>query len=366
MRVFQIDPHSDPRWERFVAEHPEGTIYHHPAWIRALELEYGQKGLHLACEDAGGSLCAILPLLYTQGLPLQKGSRLYGRRLSSLPRTPIAGPLYIYGDAAKAVLNAAIGVFGGNSGVQLQVKMQDDRLHGLMEGLEGVPWRLSYILPLGSCGSDRFEIVHAGHRKSVQGALTKAKRSGLVARHADNLADLRAWYKLYLSSMRSHAVPPRSYRFFETLWRLLHPKGLMQLILAEQETQERSSVLAGAVYLRFGSTVTYAFAGSSRESFSQCPNDLITWTAINEAKEAGFARFDFGEVPDGNAGLAWFKSKWGGFPVRLYRYYSPSLPVREGRIDRSGRYTPSMVAAVWRRLPLTATALLGDQVYRYL
>jgi hypothetical protein len=366
MKTIHIDPHSDPRWERFVAEHPEGTIYHHPAWILALEMEYGQRGVHLACEDDGGSLHAILPLLYTQGLPFCNGNWLYGRRLSSLPRTPIAGPLYRDVEAARAVLTGAVEQWGGDGEVQLQIKMQDDRLNGLMEGLVGVPWRESYLLPLRSNRASEFRIVNSRHRKSVQGSLTKARRSGILARHAEHQGDLRQWYRLYLKSMRSHAVPPRSYRYFSLLWQLLRPLGLMQLILAEQERQGKRELLAGSIYFSFGRTTTYAFNGSSKEAFDSCSNDLVSWCAITEAMEKGQVEFDFGEVPEGNRGLAWFKGKWGARPVRLFRYYLPGIAEKEDRIDRSGRYGSHLVEAVWRRLPLGATAFLGDQIYRYL
>src|SRR5579883_2765346 len=63
LRVLDVNPHTDRRWQAFVLNHPNGSIYHHPSWIRALEEEYGQKAAHLACENERGELVAILPLL---------------------------------------------------------------------------------------------------------------------------------------------------------------------------------------------------------------------------------------------------------------------------------------------------------------
>lgn len=366
MRVFQIEPHSDPRWERYLAEHPEGTIYHHPAWIRALEMEYGQKGVNLACEDSGGGLRAILPMLYTQGLPFQKRSRLYGRRLSSLPRTPIAGPLFTDVDAGRAVLERAVRELGGNGGIQLQIKMQDDRLDGLIHGLVGVPWRVSYVVPLESNGRGVFEIKNAHHRRNVMQTISRAERRGVTTRHADTESDLHIWYGLYLDSMRRNAVPPRSYRFFLNVWRLLRPKGLLDLILAEHETGARRRIIAGTVYLNYGNTYSAAFAGSSQKDLALAPNDVVAFRALNEALGKGCSRFDFGEVPEEREGLAWFKVKFGGQPVRLHRYYFPAREGSDPGVNRTGRYSPGMVEAVWRRLPLWATAFLGDQTYRFL
>ena len=93
LRIFELDFRSDPRWERFVSAHPDALIYHHPGWLSALESEYGERCVSLACADENGQLNAILPLFYTKGLPLKIGPVASGRRLSSLPRTPVAGPL---------------------------------------------------------------------------------------------------------------------------------------------------------------------------------------------------------------------------------------------------------------------------------
>src|SRR5882724_11349380 len=93
LRVVSIDLRSDRRWEAFLGTHPDAVIYQHPGWLRALEQEYGRACLALACEDGAGELRGILPLMPTSGLLGDLGGHRAGRRLSSLPRTPVAGPL---------------------------------------------------------------------------------------------------------------------------------------------------------------------------------------------------------------------------------------------------------------------------------
>ena len=36
LRVRQVDPTTDPRWAAFVASHPNGLAFHHPAWLATL------------------------------------------------------------------------------------------------------------------------------------------------------------------------------------------------------------------------------------------------------------------------------------------------------------------------------------------
>lgn len=364
LRVAEINPRTDPRWESFVAEHPNGSIYHHPAWLEALEREYGQKGVYFVCEDAAGQVLAILPMLYTRGLPWAWGrGALTGRRLSSLPRTPIAGPLSIDSRATVALLQEAVRQVSKNPRTQLQVKTQGRELDGLIDGIVCTPWRLSYLLQLPASSEGSFRISNNHSRAVIKWAINKATKLGVYARPAETEAELGAWYRLYLETMRYNVLPPRPYRFFAVLWELLKPRGMLQLLLAEQQTMGRRRIMAGSIFLKFGRTVSYAFNGSRLRDLSLRPNDVIQWRAINDACRGGFRFFDFGEVPEGNDDLAKFKSKWGADPVRLYRYYHPARPDLEGGSAESVRYAESLAKAVWRKLPLTAISWLGDRIY---
>lgn len=363
LRVIETNPGSDPRWEAFLLEHPDASIYHHPAWLAALEQEYGQKAVYLACENASGEILAILPLMYTKGVPFNWGGTLTGCRLSSLPRTPVAGPLSVDSRATAAVLQDAIQRVSYEGRTRLQIKTHGRELEGMVAGLICTPWRFSYVLRLPeSSAGPCFRIANSEARASVKRAVNKATRSGLRTRPAETDAELREWHRLYLETMRRNTVPPRPYRFFRALWEFLRPKGMMQLLLAEQ--QER--IVAGSIFLMFGKTVSYAFNGSRLQDLSLRPNDLIHWQAINDACARGFRFFDFGEVPEGNVDLAKFKTKWGAEPIRLHRYYYPGNGGgHDGSID-FGSYWRSIGEAIWGGLPLTATAWLGDRIYSYL
>ena len=125
-------------------------------------------------------------------------------------------------------------------------------------------------------------------------------------------------------------------------------------------------MLAGSVFLKFGQTVSYAFNGSRRRDQFLRANDLIQWQAINDAFRSGFTCFDLGEVPKGHRKLAQFKSKWGAEPVQLYRYYYPSSPELEARDGALCGDLPWLAEALWKKLPIKATAWLGDRLYGYL
>ena len=357
-RVVEVDPQVDRRWEAFVTAHPDGLIYHHPAWLKVLERAYGHKPIGLACEDAAGQFRGILPLFHTRGV-------LTGRRLSSLPHTPVAGPLGRDDQAIAALVRAAMGRVHQEPGTRLELKMPSATLDGLEDGIVGVPWEATYVLDLPE-RPDTLRFGNSRNHGRIKWAINKAARLGVQVRPAETEGELRTWYQLYLATMRCHAIPPRPYRFFEATWEILRPQGLMRLLLAEQHEAGSRRLLAGSVFLMFGQTVFYAFNGRRREDLALRPNDVIQWQAIHDACADGFRRYDFGEVEEHQEGLAEFKGKWGADARRLHRYYYPVPRALATSTLKSGGSARRLADVVWQRLPLTVTARLGGWVYTYL
>jgi lipid II:glycine glycyltransferase (peptidoglycan interpeptide bridge formation enzyme) len=135
----------------------------------------------------------------------------------------------------------------------------------------------------------------------------------------------------------------------------------MRLLLAELNQDGKRRLVAGSVLLQFGQTVFYAFTGCAPEDFCLHPHDILQIEAIRSACKSGFRWYDFGEVTEDHEALAQFKTKWGGDPQQLYRYYYPA-PVERASAD-AGRLARS-ARKLWQRLPPKATAVLGDLIYR--
>ena len=363
LSIRETNPHLDPRWESFVMQHPDASVYHHPAWLAALEREYPRPCVYLICEDSGGKLLGLFPLMYTRGFPFSARSPLIGPRLASLPRTPIAGPLTVDPRATVLLLQEAVRRTSSKAHVRLQIKASGTELGGLVEGIVTKAWRLTYLLQLPGNSGEPFRISNSQNRYSIKKAINKAVANGLHTRLAASEAELATWYRIYLETMRRNVVPARSYRFFQALWESMQPKGLMRLLLAEQQAGGKSRIIGGLIFFNFGQTVTSAFVGSQTSNLGLRPNDIMYWQAINDACREGFRVFDFGEVPDGDEGQARFKLKWGAEPVRLYRYYYPDFQDATHSASDSGTVLERAAKTIWQYLPLTMTSWLGDRVY---
>jgi hypothetical protein len=363
LQVIELDFHRDPRWEAFVNSHPNALIYHHPTWLEVLEREYGRKCVSLACVNAAGVVKAILPLFYTIGLPLPLGGFLATRRLSSLPRTPLAGPLALEPWATTLILQEAKRLADSDPNLQLEVKLQEPLADDVVSGLARTQWRESYLLSLpGDPGKLRFG--SGAHHRRLKWAVNKAIKNGLICREAQTEEELWEWYQLYLQRMGQNVVPARPYRLFVSLWELMRPKGMMRLMIVDRPGVSRRIMVAGSIFFMFHETVSYAFNGSRTQDMWLCPNDLLHWHHIHRSCGEGFRAYDFGEVPEEHPELALFKSKWGADPIRLHRYYYPTPPEREA--TSTNRSLRKLAGAAWRHLPLKVTAYLGDKLYSYL
>ena len=199
-------------------------------------------------------------------------------------------------------------------------------------------------------------------------AVRRAEREGLRVRDATSEADLRDWYRLYLDVNRWRGLPSRPYRMFRAAWEKLRPAGFLRLLLVHRQQSGRDVLLAGSMLLMLGETTFYAFNGRLREALPLRPNDLLQWHAMRDAAAAGYRWYDFGEVEDGNEGLASFKAKWDTQARPLIRYNAPPLPGEETtyRTVRASAWQRRAALSAWRRVPLPVTAFAGNRVYRYL
>jgi Acetyltransferase (GNAT) domain len=355
--VVDLGP-EEPRWGDFVAGQPDALPYHHPAWSQVLQETFGYRLAALGCTDVTGRLTGVLPLV-------EKKSLLAGVHLSSLPNTPVAGPLAIDRASLGALLSGAAARVDHSAASWLQLKVEGPALDGLTGGFSGGTWLPSYVLDLpGDPQSLRLGGSRHNSRRNaaVRRNVSKAARQGVAVREASSFSDVRRWYRLYLVTMRAHGSPPRPLRLFEVIWDILTPLGMARWLLAERSSGGPAQLLAGSLFLAHNGVVFFAFHGHDPTQLEFRPNDAIHWSAITEACQAGRRRYDFGEVSRGNEGLARFKEKWGAVPVDLYRYHYPRQREAERGVLASGPFRRSAESA-WRRLPLPVTAALGGLIY---
>lgn len=348
LRIIEIDPQTDLRWQAMVSSVPAipDPVYH-PTWLKILAEVFGSRPLHLACEDNAGQVVGILPLFYRHGWHR-------GRNIISI----FTGPLARDDQVRIALVRGAIERTRAEKGARLHLKVMSNAADDLIEEVSILPAYETYMLAL----PERPELLRLN--SSIKRAINKATRSGVQVRQAQNEGDLRAWYRLYVQTMRKLVVLPLPFRYFQVAWRELHSKGLLRLLLAEQLEAGHRRLLGGILILLYGQTVSFTSAGWQEEEQGLRANDLLHWQAIQDACAEGFGWYDFGDVDLGNEGLARYKGKWGSEAKMVYDYsYPASNNAIHDTHDRSNKPTYRLLHAVWPHLPISAISLVSDCYY---
>ena len=354
------------KWIDFISHISQASIYHHPLWLDVIEKETEQRLLKLICTDNDNKIHGVFPLQYTKGFPRSFGGIPGTKRLSSLPRTPIGGPVTSSSIATILLIKKAVDIVSDESDYLLQVKSFDPEIDKEFDVLHKYFWREIYIKEIPDYPNEIRYGKSKNHAK-IKWAVNKAEQNNVIHRIAQSEDELKKWYPLYLDTMRIHVTPARSYNFFKNLWENLGPKGLMQLQIAEIEENGEKNIIAGSILLFYNKTVTHAFSGSSRirKHIELRPNDLLHWYAMLDAQKNGFKYYDFGEVSKDNAGLATYKKKWDTVKHNMYHYYYPKFNQLEEEEFDSGVVT-GIKGKIWRKLPLFMTAQIGKMIYKRL
>jgi len=363
LRVSSENEVCEESWAEYVKNHAEGTIYHHPAYLKVLEEQSGQKLLRLICRDESDRIRGIFPLQYTKGMPYNIWGALVDRRLSSLPRTPVVGPLTDDDNVAAELINAAIDIVNEDPGRFLQIKTYNPALPN--ESLCKFIWRNEYITEIPAYPQE-IKFVNSKNHASIKRAVNKAINNGVEYRFADSEKDLKQWYRLYLELNKYHTNPPRPYKLFKIAWDILKSKGMMQLALAEQKTNSKKKIIAGSILYYFNNTVTFAYNGSSRNYFDLRPNDLLHWNAIHNAQKEKYKFYNWGNAGETETGLAAYKKKWGSKQFRTYQYFYPNPSVIEFKEGTDPSGFIGFKKIIWQLLPLRFTRIIGALVYKHL
>jgi CelD/BcsL family acetyltransferase involved in cellulose biosynthesis len=325
----------------FVEGEPRATIFHHPAWLGLLRDQYGYSFFAPCLVDPRGNLLA--------GLPVAKvSSRLTGRRLVALPFSDACEPLGVTEPETRAQLARAIGAAAADAALPLEVRA----------AIEGIPFggtALHYVthrLDL-SAGPD---LVERRFSSAARRGVRKARRSGLSVERRTDPEALATFYRLHLGTRRYQGVPTQPKRFIARFAELFK-EGLGFVVTVRQDDR----VLAAAVFLRCGRTLTYKYGASDRRRLSLRPNNLLFARAIEWAGEDGCEVLDLGRTDLDNHGLRAFKRGWGAQEADLAYTYSPADHPTKGATGVSGKLLRSAI----RHTPQNFGRFVGELLYRH-
>jgi serine/alanine adding enzyme len=343
MPAVQVNPEiSSEEWRTFVSSHPEGTYYHLPEWQTVLKESLGHRPYYVFAQNEDKKMCGVLPLFHIK-------SALSGSRLVSLPFAGACGPIANSPDTVEALVNRAKSLCDELKCAYLEIRM----MKPLPLGLDVNEYFLNHVIELSEPQMMWKKIDHR-----ARGAVTKARKRGLVVKTDDSPRGLEVFYDLNLRTKTRLGVPAHPLKFFKAIRK--HMNGHFRLYLAEVE----GKVVSGGIAICFNGVVSACYKASDRNYLRYNPNDAVTWQEIEDGCNEGYRWFDFGKTGSDNAGLALFKRHFGAEEKKLYYYYYPKMPNLVSSNRTGSKYR--LFTGLWKRLPLPLLRVLGPLAFRQL
>lgn len=352
MQAKIIDPSKDKRWDEFVGNHPQGTVFHLSAWARVLQKTYGYIPYYFILEDSNRKIKEGCPFFLIK-------SWLTGNRLVCLPFSDYCNPLINSKQSLDLLLDAIKNYVKYSMVIQLRMlttKSLEKNIF-LKQGFK--EWSYYKTSLINLC--DDLELVRKRfHRKAVRQAITKSIRSGVYIERGNTEKALVEHYKLIVATRKKLGVVPQPYRFFQNLWQIMITKNLGFLLLAKY----RGIPIASAIFFTYKGTIFPKFNGSDQRFLNLQPNNLLYWSAIEWGVKNGYKCFDFGRTSPDNTGLMAFKQRWGSQEIDLPYYYWPAIKGVTSTEEKNLKY--KIISSVLRRMPTSVSRAAGELLYKHL
>lgn len=334
-------PIDDSIWLSYVNNHPDSTIFHHPAWVGLLSACYGYTPHYLTIQNRQGQIIGGLPLL-------KINSWLTGRRAKSLPFTDFCPPLLNDGDDSRQLLLSLQTWRKENRNLPLEIRWPLPVSDGVFAGS-------SYASHLTPLDPDPDKVYRKFKKKSVHASIVQASKTGIQVKKENTWDALKIFYELHCQTRQRQGTPVQPFRFFKLLWERLLSQDMGFVLLAYKD----DLAIAGGVFIHWNKTLIYKYGASDTVHWNLRPNNILIWHAIKWGCENGCSVFDWGKSELSNEGLMSFKRHWGSEEKILsYTILSETMPDNhtEGRSRR-------ILGQVIQKSPVWVCRTVGELLY---
>ncbi|HQV02601.1 MULTISPECIES: FemAB family XrtA/PEP-CTERM system-associated protein [unclassified Novosphingobium] len=337
------DPGELARLERLVAEHPEGSPFHRPAWLVAVARGTGNRAVALVAEQ-GGDLAAFLPLI-------EAHSPLFGRVIVSSGFAVGGGILAIDERAGRELLGAL-------EELALRRSCPSAELRGGLLPKARAGWSIrkdshcNFAADLAADDEAQLTWIPRKQRAEVR----KGLANDLTIEIGCGAGDRAAHYAVYAESVRNLGTPVFPKSLFHSVLDAFGDDA--DILTVRHQGRPVASVLS--LYHK-GAVMPY-WGGGTWEARRLRANDRMYYELMLHARRRGCTRFDFGRSKTGS-GPYDFKRNWGFEPEPLSyaSWTAPGAAPRDADPTSAGN---SAKIELWKRLPLPIANLIGPHVAR--
>ena len=347
MKIFQINPLQDPRWDQLVNSHPRASVFHSTDWISAICRTYDYK-----------------PVVFTTSAPSEKlrngiafchiKSWLTGQRLVSMPFSDHCEPLFESPEEFDFIVRNLPTSSEIPEAKYFELRPRHDCFTGNDDG--GFKPYQRYYLHCADLSPSLETLFRSFDKASVQRRVRRAETMGLTEQCGNPQQLLKPFYHLMGLTRIRHQLPPQPYLWFQNLIDILGDS--ITIRVAYSGNLPVSAILT----LRFRDVAYYKYGCSDAKYNSLGATPFLLWNAICDAKAKGAKTFDLGRTDLDQPGLLNFKNHWTPNPEQLvyWRY-----PESSSHSTASG-WKMKLMKNAFGHMPQGALEATGKFLYRHI
>ena len=328
------------KWNQLCRQCHEISSSRRLEWLAIVHDGLGHSPVLLEAKHGDDTL-GMLPLAFMQ-------SKLFGKFLVGLPYLNVGGVLATDEDAAVRLIDAVVRLGDELDVKYFELRHEQRHPHPAFnhESTEKVHMRLR--LP-----GSREELWQSIGPK-VRNQIRKAEKENLLVEWGQDEL-LPDFYAVYSRNMRDLGTPVFSRRLFASI--LKHLPEAAEICIARHGRQ----AVAAAILIHGHGMSEVPSASSLRSLNHLNGNMLLYWHLLMRSIEHGQHTFDFGRS-SADSNTYRFKAQWGATPhPAVWQYH-----VRHGSVGEMRPSHPKNQRriAVWKRLPVWLTRLVGPSIVR--
>ena len=342
MRVRELLPGEDSRWDAFVRGHPAGSFYHLSGWRKVVE-DVFHHAPHYLVAEVGRKWVGALPLFWVR-------SPFLGKNLVSVPYG-VYGGILAESQEVREQLGAAAGEHGRELGAAyVELRHVESRCPEL-------PASDLYVTFRTDLPDDPSEVMPTIPKRARAEVRRARDKYGM---QIEEFRDVDLFFEMFALNKRNLGTPSLPRRWFAGLVEEFGSAVTMHVARLADGTPA-----AVVMSFAFNGTLCSYYSGSNRRYNKTGVNDFIYCKIMEWAVENGFQRFDFGRSRK-DTGPAQFKKNMGFQPEPLnyeYMLLAETADLPEFHPSNPKLRVPRFI---WSSLPPFVTDRLGGRLSRYL
>ena len=315
MKLEILRPELYDTYEQFLLNHPYSLFYHSPKYKDFLTKLLKCEAEYLVAME-GDHIRGVLPLMYLRGDT--------GRIYNSLPYYGSNGGIIADDPGAYGTLAEAYNAIArckttiSSTVITNPFAQQMYTTHTIGNTSEirsnYTDYRIGQFTDIAIRDNHRDEMM-ARIDSSARRNIRKALREGVTV--AVGHTQVERLQQMHQDNIRAIGGIPKSDEFFALIPHYFTPGEDFDLYVAKKD----GLVIAGLLLFYFNQTVEYFTPAIDNTYRSIQPLSFILITAMVDASQRGFARWNWGGTWASQTGVYRFKRKWGAIEQK-YLYYT--------------------------------------------